>query len=60
MPFKSESQRRKFAELYKQGKIDKKTWDEWNKATGKAKLPERVKPRSTDDLRALAKSKAPK
>lgn len=56
MPFQSEAQRRKFAELLKQGKISQKTFDEWNKATGKKKLPERVgQPKSTDDLRSIAK-----
>lgn len=53
MPFKSEAQRRKFAEMVKQGKITQKTFDEWNEATPKKKLPERSggKPTSVDDLR---------
>jgi hypothetical protein len=42
MPFVSEAQRRKFAELVKQGKISQKEFDKWNHETGKAKLPERV------------------
>jgi len=41
-PFKSESQRRKFAELVKQGKMDPRVFDLWNKETGKRKLPEKV------------------
>ena len=52
MPFKSQAQRRKFAELLVTGKISNETFEEWNRSTGAAKLPERVKPR------AKAKSKA--
>jgi hypothetical protein len=43
MPFKSQAQRRKFAELLVQGKISNKTFEEWNRETGAKKLPERVK-----------------
>ena len=43
MPYVSEAQRAKFHVLLKQGKMSKKTVDEWDKATGKRKLPERVK-----------------
>ena len=44
MPFKSQAQRRKFAELLVQGKISPQTFEEWNRETGSAKLPERVTP----------------
>ena len=44
MPFKSQAQRRKFAELLLKGKISAQTFEEWNRETGSAKLPERVKP----------------
>jgi hypothetical protein len=40
-PFKSQAQRRKFAELLVQGKISPETYEEWNRETGGAKLPER-------------------
>jgi hypothetical protein len=43
MPFKSQAQRRKFAELLVQGKISNKTFEEWNRETGAKKLPERAK-----------------
>ena len=43
MPFKSQAQRRKFAELLVQGKISNETFEEWNRETGRRKLPERVK-----------------
>ena len=42
MPFKSQAQRRKFAELLVQGKISAETYEEWNRETGGAKLPDRV------------------
>ncbi len=43
MPFKSKAQRRKFAELLVKGEISPETFEEWNRETGGAKLPERVK-----------------
>jgi hypothetical protein len=43
MPFKSQAQRRKFAELLVKGEISNKTFEEWNRETGGRKLPERVK-----------------
>ena len=43
MPFKSQAQRRKFAELLVKGKISPQTFEEWNRETGRKKLPERVK-----------------
>ena len=45
MPFKSQAQRRKFAELLVKGEISPQTFEEWNRETGSAKLPERVKPK---------------
>jgi hypothetical protein len=46
MPFKSKAQRRKFAELLVEGKISNETFEEWNRETGHATLPERVKPKA--------------
>jgi hypothetical protein len=43
MPFKSQAQRRKFAQLLVDGKISPQTFEEWNRETGGRKLPERVK-----------------
>lgn len=43
MPFKSKAQRRKFAELLVKGEISEETFEEWNRETGSAELPERVK-----------------
>jgi hypothetical protein len=52
MPFKSQAQRRKFAELLVQGKISNETFEEWNRETGGKKLPERVKRKSTAKKKA--------
>jgi hypothetical protein len=53
VPFKSKAQRRKFAELLVKGEISEETYEEWNRSTGRAKLPERVTPKT----RAAAKRK---
>jgi hypothetical protein len=45
VPFKSKAQRRKFAELLVKGKISEDVFEEWNRETGSAKLPERVTPK---------------
>ena len=42
MPFKSQAQRRKFAQLLVQGKISAATFEEWNRETGAKHLPEHV------------------
>ena len=47
MPFKSQAQRRKFAELLVKGEISPETYEEWNRETGRKRLPERVKRKST-------------
>ena len=44
MRFKSQAQRRKFAELLVKGEIDAETFEQWNRDTGSARLPERVTP----------------
>ena len=46
MPFKSQTQRRKFAQLLVEGKISGDTFEEWNRETGSRRLPERVKPKA--------------
>lgn len=42
MPFKSQAQRRKFAQLLVEGKISPETYEEWNRETGSKKLPDHV------------------
>ena len=60
MPFKSQAQRRKFAELLVKGEISKETYEEWNRETGRKKLPERVKAKSTRKTTSRAKGKTRK
>ena len=43
MPFKSQAQRRKFAQLLVDGKISAETFEEWNRETGARKLPEHAR-----------------
>ena len=57
MPFKSQAQRRKFAQLLVEGKISNQTFEEWNRETGGAKLPERVKPKPKRKSKARAKTR---
>ena len=62
MPFKSQAQRRKFAELLVAGKISNETFEEWNRETGRKKLPERVaaKAKASKQAKAPRKSRAVK
>ena len=57
MPFKSKAQRRKFAELLMKGEISPETFEEWNRETGSAKLPERVTSAKKGSSRRKGKSK---
>jgi hypothetical protein len=59
MPFKSQAQRRKFAELLVEGKISPETFEEWNRETGGKKLPERVsrKTKTASSRRRSAKKR---
>jgi hypothetical protein len=59
MPFKSQAQRRKFAQLLVEGKISDKTFEEWNRETGSKKLPERAGPRKAK-RKTAGKKRAPK
>ena len=57
MPFKSQAQRRKFAQLLVEGKISNETFEEWNRETGSAQLPDHVKPKARTRARAKPKAK---
>ena len=57
MPFKSQAQRRKFAELLVKGEISAETYEEWNRETGRKKLPERVKSKAKPAKKAKSRSK---
>ena len=60
MPFKSQAQRRKFAELLVKGEITPETFEEWNRETGSAKLPEYAhkKKKKRPAARAARKTKS--
>ena len=45
MAVKSKAQRRKFAQLLVEGKIDEEVYERWNREAGNKKLPERVRPK---------------
>jgi hypothetical protein len=57
MPFKSQAQRRKFAQLLVEGKISDQTFEEWNRETGGKKLPERVGSRSKVSIKPTSARK---
>jgi len=57
MPIKSKAQRRKFAELLVEGKISPETFEEWNRAAGKAELPERLHPKTKAKSKRKVKAK---
>jgi hypothetical protein len=54
---KSKAQRRKFAELLVEGKIDKKAFERWNRGAGSRDLPERVKRKKKKTKKAKRKRK---
>jgi len=58
MPFKSQAQRRKFAQLLVEGKISNETFEEWNRETGGKRLPERVS-RKASARKASGRKAAP-
>ena len=43
--FRSEAHKKKLQELLKDGKVTQKDYERMEKATGKRKLPERLKPK---------------
>jgi hypothetical protein len=57
MPFKSQAQRRKFAELLVKGEISNETFEEWNRETGGRKLPERVMKKRPKTRRKASKKR---
>jgi hypothetical protein len=60
MPFKSQAQRRKFAQLLVEGKISNDTFEEWNRETGTDRLPERVRPKTKSTAKRRVKKSARK
>jgi hypothetical protein len=60
MPFKSQAQRRKFAQLLVEGEISNQTFEEWNRETGAKRLPERVRRSKKASATASVKPRARK
>jgi hypothetical protein len=60
MPFKSQAQRRKFAQLLVEGKISNETFEEWNRETGGRKLPERVRRKAKSRVKPRRRPRAAK
>jgi hypothetical protein len=60
VPFKSQAQRRKFAQLLVEGKISNETFEEWNRETGAKHLPERVRQTTKSAKKSTAKKSARK
>lgn len=58
MPFKSKTQRGKFAQLLVEGKIKPETFEEWNRETGGEALPERVKPKRAEPAAKSQRARA--
>ena len=56
MPFKSQAQRRKFAQLLVEGKISTETFEGWNRETGSKRLPKRDTRKAKSARRASAKA----
>ena len=54
---KSKAQRRKFAELLVQGKIDRDAFERWNRGAGGRDLPEHVKRKKNKKKRSKRKAK---
>lgn len=61
MPFRSEAQRKKFAEMVKEGKISQEVFDEWSGATPKnTKLPERLHEKKMPKMKPMPKPRKDK
>jgi hypothetical protein len=57
VPFKSQAQRRKFAQLLVDGKISAERFEEWNRETGARKLPERAGRKTTRKRKATPRKR---
>jgi len=57
MPFKSRAQRRKFAALLLSGDITPEQYERWNRETGPAVLPERVKAKRKTKTKSRTRKK---
>jgi len=53
MPFKSEAQRAKFAQLVKEGKMSQETFDSWQSETADKKLPKKAPYKPKGQVRGI-------
>jgi hypothetical protein len=60
VPFKSQAQRRKFAQLLVEGKISNETFEEWNRETGAKRLPDHVRRTTKPAKKSTAKTSSRK
>jgi hypothetical protein len=60
VPFKSQAQRRKFAQLLVEGKISNETFEEWNRETGAKRLPDHVRGKRKSAKKSTAKKSSRK
>lgn len=57
MPFKSEKQRAKFAQLVKEGKMSQETFNKWQNETGDKKLPTKAAYKPKGLIRGVRKTR---
>jgi len=57
MPFKSQAQRAKFAQLVKEGKMSQETFDKWQSETGETKLPKKATVKTKGLIRGVRKTR---
>jgi hypothetical protein len=60
VPFKSQAQRRKFAQLLVEGNISNETFEEWNRETGAKRLPNHVRRKTKSAEKSTAKTSSRK
>jgi hypothetical protein len=58
MPFRTQAQRRKFAQLLVEVKISNETFEEWNRETGAKRLPERVRRKTESAKKSSGSARA--
>lgn len=57
MPFVSQAQRAKFAQLVKEGKMSQETFDKWQSETKDKKLPEKIGKRPKSLTRGVRRTR---
>ena len=57
MAFKSEAQKKKFAQMVAEGKMSQATYDKWDSETPKTKLPEKLNSTNKGQVRTVRKAK---